>query len=276
MPAEPDIPAEVPPEVAFGRELRRLRQAQGWTLEAFGSRAGYSGTMIGYFELAKRPVPEGFVAVAEEALGLSGELVALWKEINPKHTPKWFRQWPKIEKAAVAIRTWQPLVMPGLLQTEGYARALLLAEPGATDEQVEEMVRARLERQAIFERPAPPMYAAVIDEGVLRRPIGGEKVMREQLERLLTAMDHPKITIQVVPVHVGATPGLLGGFAVAQLPHGPDTAYLESASNGQVTDRVEEVRAISLRYDAIRAWAHPKHVTKDVVRELVERFGNER
>ncbi|MEV0621278.1 helix-turn-helix transcriptional regulator [Nonomuraea sp. NPDC050404] len=273
MPTEPTTPAEAPPEVAFGRELRRLRLAEGWTLEALGARVGYSGTMVGYFELAKRPVPETFVATAEGALGLDGELAALWKEINPKHTPKWFRQWPKIEKAAVAIRTWQPLVMPGLLQTEAYAGALLRAEPGAMDEQVKEMVRARLERQSIFQRVVPPMYAAVMDEGILHRPVGGRKVMREQLEHLLTLMTHPKITIQVVPLEVGATPGLLGGFSIAQLSHGLDTAYLESASNGQVTDRADEVRAISLRYDAIRAWAHPLHITENLIRETVERYG---
>ncbi|WP_052423059.1 DUF5753 domain-containing protein [Nonomuraea candida] len=264
---------EEPPELVFGRELRRLRLARGWTLDVLGARVGYSGTMVGYFELAKRPVPEAFVATAEEALGLQGELAVLWKEINPKHTPKWFRQWPKIEKAALAIRTWEPLVMPGLLQTEAYARSLLSAEPGATAEQVEEMVRARLERQSLFEGATPPMYAAVIDEGVLRRPIGGGKVMREQLERLLVLAAHPKFVIQVVPVGVGATPGLLGGFAIAQLPHGHDTAYLESASHGQVTDRVEEVRAISLRFDAIRAWAHPRHITEGIIRETAERYG---
>ncbi|MER6006322.1 helix-turn-helix transcriptional regulator [Nonomuraea angiospora] len=273
MPAKPDVTPVISPEVAFGRELRRMREAEGWSLDALGARVGYSGTMIGYFERAKRSVPETFAARAEEILGLNGELVALWKEINPKAAPKWFRQWPKIESQALLIRTWEPLVMPGLLQTEEYARALLHAEPGASDEQVEEMVRARMTRQTIFRRADPPMYVAVIDEGVLHRPTGGKAVMRAQLEQLMTLMDHPKITIQVVPLEVGATPGLLGGFAIAQPLSGPDTAYLESASNGQVTDRVDEVRAISVRFDAIRAWAHPVHVTRDVIRELTERYG---
>ncbi|MEU4579991.1 helix-turn-helix transcriptional regulator [Nonomuraea sp. NPDC023979] len=274
MPPSLEMPP-VTPEAAFGRELRRLREAQGWSLDAFGTRVGYSGTMIGYFERAKRPVPEKFVTSAEETLGLKGELVALWKEIDPKTAPRWFRQWPKIESAAVSIRTWEPLVVPGLMQTPEYARVLLSAEPGAAKEQVEELVQTRLQRQSIFQGASPPMYAAVIDEGVLRRPIGGKSVMKAQLEHLIALMDHPKITLQVVPTEVGATPGLLGGFAIAQLPSGPDAAYLESASNGQVTDRVDEVRAISLRYDTIRAWAHPLHVTRSVIRELTERYGDE-
>jgi transcriptional regulator with XRE-family HTH domain len=122
-------------EIAFGSEVRRLREAQGWSLEAFGQRVGYSGTMIGYFERARRPVPEKFVAVAEEQLGLRGELVALWKEINPKIAPMWFRQWPKIEAEATVIRTWEPLIMPGLIQTADYARAILRGIPGITEEE---------------------------------------------------------------------------------------------------------------------------------------------
>ncbi|WP_327107097.1 helix-turn-helix domain-containing protein [Nonomuraea glycinis] len=268
MPAEPGLP----PEVAFGHKLRELRHSQKWSLEALGTRVGYSGTMVGYFERAKRPVPESFVAMAEAALGLDGELAALWKEINPKAAPKWFRAWPKIETAARVIRSWEPLLVPGLLQTSDYARAVLRGIPGATDEEVEELVSARLQRQRIFDRASPPMYAAVLDEGILHRPIGGRQVMREQLGHLATLMDHPKIAIQIVPFEAGATTGLLGGFAIAQLPEAKDWAYLESASSGQVTDRVDEIRTLNVIYDTIRAWAHPLHVTKDVIRDMTARY----
>ncbi len=271
MSAIPDLS----PEVAFGRELRKLRTAQNWSLEALGAKVGYSGTMVGYFERAKRPVPESFVTTAEEALGLNGELVALWKEINPKAAPTWFRAWPKIEASARVIRTWEPLVIPGLLQTPDYARVVLRGVPGATEEEVEQALQARLKRQAIFGRPTSPIFAAVIDEGVLHRPIGTSRVMYEQLEHLVSLMGHPKITIQVVPYAAGMTTGLLGGFAIAQLPEGRDWAYLESASSGHVTDRIEQVQGISLRYDTIRAWAHPLHVTRDVIREMQKRYRDE-
>ncbi|NUR83594.1 MAG: helix-turn-helix domain-containing protein [Nonomuraea sp.] len=265
----------ITPEVAFGNELRRLREAQGWSLDAFGARVGYSGTMVGYFERAKRTVPEKFVAAAEESLGLEGELAALWREINPKIAPRWFREWPKIEAAARSIRSWEPLIVPGLLQTPAYARAVLKGRPGATDEEVEQALKARLHRQTIFERPAPPMFIAVMDEGVLHRPIGDRAAMRQQLERLSALTDHPKITIQIVPLGSGQTTGLLGGFAIAQLPNGRDWAYLESASSGQVTDRMDEVQAISLRYDMIRAWAHPLQATRNLISETLARYEDE-
>jgi hypothetical protein len=249
-----------------------MRNIQKWSLEALGTRVGYSGTMVGYFERAKRPVPESFVAMAEEALGLNGELAALWKEINPKAAPKWFRAWPKIEAAARTIRSWEPLLVPGLLQTSDYARAVLRGIPGVTDDELEELVSARLQRQRIFNRASPPMYVAVLDEGVLHRPIGGNQVMREQLEHLATLMNHPKIVIQIVPFEAAATTGLLGGFAIAQLPEARDWAYLESASSGHVTDRVDEIQTLNMIYDTIRAWAHPLHVTKDVIRDMTVRY----
>ena len=266
MPAEPGLP----PEVAFGHKLRELRHSQKWSLEALGTRVGYSGTMVGYFERAKRPVPESLVA-AEAALGLNGELAALWKEINPKAAPKWFRAWPKIETAARVIRSWEPSCQ-GCFRRPTTLAPSYAGFPGATDEEVEELVSARLQRQRIFDRASPPMYAAVLDEGILHRPIGGRQVMREQLGHLATLMDHPKIAIQIVPFEAGATTGLLGGFAIAQLPEAKDWAYLESASSGQVTDRVDEIRTLNVIYDTIRAWAHPLHVTKDVIRDMTARY----
>ncbi|MEW9556085.1 DUF5753 domain-containing protein [Nonomuraea sp. NPDC050783] len=272
MPVEPAVTAEVSPEAAFGRELRRLRHERGWSLEALGAKVGYSGTMVGYFERAERPVPESFVPIVENVLGSGGKLAALWQEMDPRHPQKWFRRWPKIEAAARTIRSWEPLLVPGLLQTEGYARAVLRGIPGATEEEVEELLTVRLQRQGIFSGRTPPMYTALMDEGVLHRPIGGATVMRGQLEHLLALMDHPRFTVQIVPLEAAVTTGLLGGFAIAQLSEGRYWAYLESASDGQVTDHLDEIHAISLKYDTIRAWAHPVHVTKEVVREAMVRY----
>ncbi len=275
MQDQQDSSAPVPPEVAFGQELRRLREAEGWSQEALGRRIRCSGTLVGYYELAKRPVPEEFVrrAASPEGFGTKGErLIELWKEINPRTSPPWFRQWPKIEKQARIIRSWEPLIVPGLLQTADYARAVLRGVPGQTPEEVEQALQVRLHRQNIFDRASAPMLAAVIDEGVLQRPIGGSQVMRQQLEWLLTFAGHPKITLQVVPLAAGVTTGLLGGFAIATFPDGHGWAYLESASSGQVTDRVEEVQAISLRYDLIRAWALPLHSSLDVIRDAIARY----
>ncbi|MEV1241408.1 DUF5753 domain-containing protein [Nonomuraea sp. NPDC050022] len=182
-------------------------------------------------------------------------------------SPAWFREWPKIEAEARTLRTWQPLVIPGLLQTREYARAVLRGQPGISEDQINETMGARMARQAVFERPTPPLYSALIDEGVLARPIGGPEVMREQLEHLVKLLSHPCITLQVVPMAVVPTIGLLGGFVIAQLPKGADVLYLDSAADGEVTDREDKVRTVSVRYDAIRSWAQPVNETEAAIRE---------
>jgi hypothetical protein len=163
----------------------------------------------------------------------------------PRVLPTVDRSWGRSQQQeARTLHTWQPLVVPGLLQTEEYARVVIRGEPGITDEQVERAVAARMERQEIFARAAPPLFRAVLDEGVLYRPIGGKEVMRRQLERLVEAVESPRIGIQVVPMALGMTTGILGGFVIAQLPGGPDTVYIQSAIHGHVTNRPEDVEAI--------------------------------
>ncbi len=113
--------------------------------------------------------------------------------------PPRFRPWVDIERQAHTLRGWDPLLVPGLLQTPDYARTILEAYPGVTDERVQELLTARLERQKILARDTPPPLWTVLDEGVLHRGVGGPDIMRDQLAALLTASEHRNISIQVVP-----------------------------------------------------------------------------
>jgi len=244
----------------------------GLSQAAMGALVPCSESLIGLIERGRRKPTRKFTLSAETVLDLNGELLRLLPSATGVSAPKWFRQWPGVEENAHTIRTWQPLVVPGLLQTPAYARAILGAEPGATQAWIEETVATRLQRQAVFERQEPPMYWALLDECALIRPIGGANVMREQLEHLLTMMATPFISIQIVPLNVGATPGLLGGFALAKGSGMPDHVSLEDAAQGSVSDREETVRRVSLRYDAIHKWAHPIHVSERLVREVAARY----
>ncbi|WP_204018850.1 helix-turn-helix domain-containing protein [Sphaerimonospora thailandensis] len=249
---------------------RQSQKNVGWSQEQLADRIRFSPSLVGFIERAQRPPSRDFVERCDEALGANGELLRLWPLISREASPRWFREWLDIEQEAHTLRTWQPLLVPGLLQTEEYARAVLRGEPGVTDEQAEKAVQARLERQIILSRSNPPMFWVVLDEGVLHRPIGGRDVMRRQLERLSEMAESPRIAVQVVPLALGATTGLLGGFVIAQLSGSPDTVYLESAGDGQVTDRSENVEALHVRYDAIRAEAHPQHVSIELIRKAAK------
>lgn len=255
------------PLAFFGSELRRLRDEQGITQEQIAAAIHVSKSLVSQIENAKRTPSRKFTEDVEEILKLNGELLRLWPLVTKAANPTWFRQWPKIEGDAHNLRTWQPLVVPGLLQTREYARVILQGQPGVTEDQVEEALEARIARQTIFDRADPPMYSAIIDEGVLNRPIGGHEVMREQIEYLIKVLSHPCITVQLVPMGSVPTIGLLGGFVIAQVPHGPDAVYLDSAADGEVTDREITVRTVSVRYDSIRSFARPVTETEAALRE---------
>ncbi|WP_329083764.1 MULTISPECIES: helix-turn-helix domain-containing protein [unclassified Streptosporangium] len=259
------------PEERLGQELRRLRESLGWSQDDLAAKIQFSSAMVGFLERAERAPKEDFFLRCEAALGAVGKLMPLFAQCE-KTSPRWFRPWTKIEAEARVLRMWEPLVMPGLLQTPDYARAVLRCEPGVSEREVEELVTARIQRRKIFDRATPPMVSVVIDEGVLYRPVGGTEVMYHQLEHLLELMARPYLTVQVVPVSIGATTGLSGAFALAQIAGQRDAAYLDTPINGQVTDRADEVHAVTLKYDAVRAWAHPLHVSEQVIREMKVKY----
>jgi hypothetical protein len=178
----------------------------------------------------------------------------------------WFAKWADIEAEAVALRWYEPLIVPGLLQTEDYARAILSLRPGGNEEDLDAQVAARLARQAVLDRA---QLWCVLDEGVLRREIGGAKVMQAQLDRLAGLAGHPRVTIQVVPGSFGHA-GLLGGFVIAELDGRPPMVYLETAAEGQVTDSPSVAAHVALRFDKIRSEALPWGASRDLIRKVAE------
>ncbi|MEU3165213.1 helix-turn-helix transcriptional regulator [Streptosporangium sp. NPDC006930] len=262
---EPDPSAK--PLVLLGAELRKYRNRTGVSIERLAEVIPFSASLIGFIERGQRRAGRSFMEHYDEAVGAGGELVRLWEHVTRSASPRWFRGWLDIEQEAHTLHTWQPLVVPGLLQTEEYARAVIRGEPGITDKQVEKAVVARMERQEIFTRANSPLFRAILDENVFHRPIGGKEVMRRQLERLVEAVESPRIGIQVVPTELGVTTGILGGFVIAHLPGSADTVYIDSATDGHVTDRPEDVEAIHSRYDALRAEAQPQHLSIALIRE---------
>jgi Domain of unknown function (DUF5753) len=186
-------------------------------------------------------------------------------------SPQWMREWEAVERQAKVLRSFEPLVVPGLLQTESYARALFRSSGLPNDEEVERRVAARLARQAILAGENPPQLIAVMDEYVLRRPIGGPAVMREQLLHLAkTVAEHPRIRLHVVPASVGAYLGVAGAFVLATLPTGEDVAYLDDQLKGQVIDNTEDVLAIRAAWEAIHGEALPPQRSIELIVEVAE------
>ncbi|MFK4043173.1 helix-turn-helix transcriptional regulator [Nonomuraea wenchangensis] len=271
MPAARQLDPNESRTAAFGAELRRMREEAQLTQAELGRRAGYSSSQIGAVEVGKRSPTEQFLTEVEKALGPG--LRDLWSSLSRHRdtAPVWFAPWLQEEEQAHSLSTWQPLVVPGLLQTADYARALLESENGYDLERIDALVAARLARQRVLSRTHPPRYLVVLDEGVLSRPIGGPDVMREQLERLLEATHVPHITVQICPL--GANPGLSGGIVIAKAPNGTRrTVYLETAAEPLVTSHAEVVEMVTMKLDAIRADALPQRASVEFIRKMVEKW----
>ena len=251
----------------FGSELRRLRVAANMTQGQLGDAINYTGALVGLIETAKRTPAREFAELCDEVLNAEGALIRLWPLVNQRLFPSWFRGYVELEAAATSIQSFVVQVVPGLLQTEGYARAMLRAGRHAS---IDELVAARLDRQRILTQPQSPLYWVVLDEGVLRRRIGGSDVMREQLKRLVEVAASPRIVVQVLTYEAGAHAGLDGPLTILSFDEGTDAVYIEGIGNGQLMTRPEEVERCHLIYDLVRAAALSPEASADMIAATLE------
>ena len=211
-------------------------------------------------------------AQADEALRTPGTFRRLRQAMLNRSYESWVRALLEMEDRSTVLRNWEPLVVPGLLQTEAYARAMIRAgRPGDSDAEVEQMVIARISRQAIWDRkdPPPPMLFAVLGEAILRQRVGDAQIMRDQLGHLAEIAGNPRVTVQVLPFGAAAHPGMLGPFLVAHFDSDRDSAYLDNALDGQVTERRNQVAPITLLYDSLRSVALSPGASTELIMKVL-------
>jgi transcriptional regulator with XRE-family HTH domain len=252
----------------LGAELRRLREAANLTLEELGGVVFCTGSLISQYETARKVPKQEFLERVDIALGAEGALVRLWELVKRSGIPSWAQEYVRLESSATSIFTFQAQVVHGLLQAEGYARAVLRS--AGPPESHEERVAARMARQGVFARPDPPLMWVVLDEAVLRRPIGGAACMRTQLARLLSYHDDPHVNVQVLPFAAGEHHGLTGSFTLLTPPGSPDVTYSETYESNRFCLNPKEVRAASLRYDHLQAAALSLDASADLIVRLME------
>ncbi len=190
--------------------------------------------------------------------------------------PQWFRAYVDLEAVAAQIRTYHDQLVPGLLQTEAYMRALIQAtlRDNRPDE-IDRRVALRLGRQQLLAQDDGPWLWAVIDEAVLRRPVGGRKVLRGQIERLLQATTLPRVRLQVLPLSVGAHAAMTGTFSILRFaePELPDVVYLEHAANAQYLDRREDVEEYAHIMSSVAVSATQPEQSAEIFRQLLHDVG---
>ncbi|MGW0777564.1 helix-turn-helix domain-containing protein [Streptomyces sp. NPDC002835] len=241
---------------AVGRQVRLWREAAGMRAAELGAAIGYGENQVYKVEAGKRiPKPE-FLDRADEVLGAGGKLAAMKKDVAEARYPKKVRDLAKLEADAVEMGAYVNTGIQGLLQTEEYARALFeQRQPAYTPERVEQLVAARIGRQAVLERRPAPLLTFVQEEATLRRLVGGRMVLRRQLEHLLEMGSLGWVAIQVMPTENGEHAGLAGSLRVLKLKDGTAVGHDEVQLTSRLVSDPKEVQILEMRYGMIRAQA---------------------
>jgi transcriptional regulator with XRE-family HTH domain len=244
------------PRSFYGAELRRLRESAGLSQEQLGERVFCSGTYVGQFESAtRRPQPD-VSKLFDEVLGCGKHFQRLCELARQSKHAEYFADAAELEKLAKTISEYAPMLVPGFLQTEGYARALTRATlPLAPDQEIEGHVKTRMERACLLNNPAAPKLWEIIHEAALRVPVGGPAVMREQLLSIAEAVRARRLLVQVHPFSAGAHTFMTGMVSLMTFEDAPPVAYIEGAHIGQLIDETSLVERYRASYDLARAAA---------------------
>jgi transcriptional regulator with XRE-family HTH domain len=265
----------------LGAELRQRRERAGLSLEVVAERLECSQSKISRIETGHTSVTvrdvRDMLTIYEATESEIEELSDLARDARQK---AWWHPYTQVlssayvglEAEARRVRTYEQLVVPGLLQTEGYARAMMLTLPQRSAEEISDRIRVRMKRQSLLDREDDFSLWVVLDEAALSRPVGGDEVMREQLQRLVTAAERSNVTIQLLPFEIGAHAGMDGTFAILDFDEAWDRSivFAENATGGLFLDKSDEVQRYVNVFDIVHAAALDPERTTARIKELVE------
>lgn len=278
------MPARPRPTVRLRRlagAVRRLREARKLSREDVEEATAINTATLYRIETAKvRPQARTLTALLT-LYGVEDDerarLLTLlreskqtgWWQAYSEELPEEYGAYIEFEDEAETIWNYESLFVPGLLQTEDYAGALIRGVlPGATNEQIEQRVDVRMKRQAVLARRHPLKLWAICDEAALHRVVGGPKVMREQLKHLAAMAEQPQITLQVVPYGAGAHPGMSGSFMVLHFEDAPAVVYIDSMAGDLFLEEESEMRRYTGLFEHLRAAAHNPNETSQLLTRM--------
>ncbi|WP_455358910.1 helix-turn-helix domain-containing protein [Streptomyces sp. SYSU K21746] len=242
---------------AFGEVVKAFRKRARLTQEQFAPLVRYSVPTVASIEQGRRFPPADFVERAEEALDAFGTLRGAARHLSRRPgLASWFRQWARLEAEAVTLDTYECRLVPGLLQSEGYARAVFAQSvPPLRDDQVEAQVTARLDRQRLLgDRPNVP-FSFIVEESMFTRCLGGDEVMRGLLEHVLDRVALRNVEIQIMPARQQEHAGLDGAMRILETPDHKWLGYAEGQQWGQLVADPKQVSVLLQRYAKLRSQA---------------------
>jgi transcriptional regulator with XRE-family HTH domain len=255
-----------PDRKLFAEELRAMRKQRGLSVGELGALVNYSGGTITMIECMWRTPTHQLAVKLDEVFGLPGTFQRLEARIRGIPFTRGYRPFKDAEAEATSLRMFEHTLMPGLFQTEDYARVLMEAYFSTTEFEAKERIAGRMERQQVLRKEDPPRVISLLDEQVLARNVGGPAVMTDQMDRLAELARLPNVTIQLIPAE-WAHPGLTGAFVIAETAESPAIVYLDSVLDGTVfqeTDTAEDMIAL---FDALRTEARTGSVSLRLIEE---------
>jgi hypothetical protein len=272
-------------KILLGAQLRRLREDAGVSRDDAGYHIRASGSKISRLELGRVSFKERDVADLLDFYGMGGDqkdqLLQLAHEANAtpwwqkyrEVVPDWFHVYVGLEEAAALIRIYEVQFVPGLLQTEDYARAVVMqGAPGLSPEEIDSRVAVRMGRQKLFSRENPARLWAIVDEAALRRPIGSRDVLAGQINRLIDATSEPNITLQVMPFKHGGHAAEGGAFTIMRFPEAdlPDMVYMEYLTGAHYIDKPEDVEVYAAVMERLSVAGTSPEKTRDILGDILK------
>ena len=253
-------------------ELRRARTRRGWSQDDLAKAVNYSASMVSAIELGQQPPTAKYLELVDKALDTGGIFSRMLTDLVALDRARvWQLGWRALIEQARAVRWFEPLYVPGLFQTQAYARAVFEAGALLDGPEVERRLTDRLDTHAVLYRDQPPQVIAILDEAALRRQVGDRKVMGEQIAHLVRLVtEHPRVRLHLVPRSAEEYPGLAGGFMLATLPDGMELGCVggqvrsQEFSESSVLTRMREV------WESTLGEALPPLESIELMREVAE------
>ncbi|WP_405881483.1 helix-turn-helix transcriptional regulator [Streptomyces sp. NBC_01136] len=271
-----DLDPSSSPRALLGAELRHARERAGLSQEELGGRLFVSGSFIGQLEAGTRRMQPEYARMLDEVLGTEDFFTRNCGAASKSRYPEHFAEVAEAEALATAIREYAPLLIPGLLQTLAYARAVNRAyAPTAPEEVIEEWVAGRMERTRLLDDPTKPLLWAVLDEAALRRETGGRAVMAEALRHIADLARRNRVIVQVLPFSAGAHTAMEGSLKLMEFEDAPPLVYLEGVATGRLEDDPATVRHHKLAYELLAASALSPEKSLALIEVLAQDYTHE-
>jgi transcriptional regulator with XRE-family HTH domain len=260
----------------LGNTLRRHRERAGLSLRALAEKTTYGFSYIARVERGEQLPSDALARELDDALSTGGAIAELLEVARETSIPDYGRASVHAQENATRIQVFTSSLIPGLMQTEGYARELFRRSlPGEPEDRLTERVAMRMHRKRIFDRDEPPHYWAIMDESALRRMVGDSKTMVEQIHYVLQIAGRPHFTLQVLPFTDGAHPFMGGSLILTTLPSGGMMAFVESFDSGETVELPKRVIELTERFDVARSLALSGEKSLDLIRIYLRGYEND-